>query len=522
MSNRDRITSFTLATAGMALLLPQVRSAFFAGGYRWLYVLALSFCVSAASTPVVREVARKIGALDKPDGAAGRKIHDRPTALLGGIAVWMGVVGALVANGVWPAGLAPILGTATLLMVFSAADDVKPIRSSIKFTMFLICAGLAVAAGAHASIFPPTPLGTAANTVLSFIWIVGIFNALNFLDGMDGLAAGISVVIAVLMGAVAFETMQPAIGWATAAIAGACLGFLPFNFRPGKRATIFLGDAGSNFLGFMLASLALLGFWADADPLVAISNPILIFSVLIYDMTYITLDRIASGKVRSFYQWIDYAGQDHLHHRIAAVLDGRAKAVMFILMMNATLGIAALGLRAVERRTAILLLVQALIMLSLITMLERRGKGLISRFLRRAPSISTDPKRPPVLVVDFDGTIAEWAPSGYPDIGNPIDGAQRFLHLLKSEGWRIIINSCRNGDDQEAAMAKWLQAHEIPYDEINHNSSYPWAEGKPVGDVYLDDRGVRFEGQWDTAYQKVQELLHLEGHNLIADQDEGP
>ena len=500
--------------------MPQIRGTFFAGGYRWLYVLAISFSVSAASTPVVREVARKFGVLDKPDLAEGRKIHDRPTALLGGVAVWLGVVGALAANGVWPAGLAPVLGTATLLMLFSAADDVKPIRSSVKFTTFLICAGLAVIAGAHANIFPPTPLGTAANTALSFIWIVGIFNALNFLDGMDGLAAGTSVVIAVLMGAVAFETLQPAIGWATAAIAGACLGFLPYNFRPGGRATIFLGDAGSNFLGFMLASLALLGFWADADPLVAISNPILIFSVLIYDMTYITLNRIASGKVRSFYQWIDYAGQDHLHHRIAAVLDDRAKAVVFILMMNAAFGIAALGLRSEDRRTAFFLLGQALLVLTLITMLERRGKGLISRFLGRAPIISTDPKRPPVLVVDFDGTIAQWAASGYPNIGKPIEGSHRFLRLLKSEGWKIIINSCRNGAEHEAAMAKWLQSNEIPYDEINHNSSYPWAEGKPVGDVYLDDRGVRFEGRWDTAYQRVQELLHLEGLNVIADQDE--
>ena len=520
MSNRDRITSFVLATVGMTLLLPQVRAVFFGGGYRWLYVLAISFSVSAASTPVVREVARKFGVLDKPDVAEGRKIHDRPTPLLGGVAVWLGVVAALSANGVWPAGLAPVLATGTLLMLFSAADDLKPIRSSVKLTMFLICAGLAVAAGARASIFPQTPLGTAANVALSFIWIVGIFNALNFLDGMDGLAAGTSIVIALLMGAVAFETLQPAIGWATAAIAGACLGFLPYNFRPGRRATIFLGDAGSNFLGFMLASLALLGFWADADPLVAISNPILIFSVLIYDMTYITLDRIASGKVRSFYQWIDYAGQDHLHHRIAAVLDDRAKAVVFILMMNATLGIAALGLRSADRRTALLLLGQALLVLTLITMLERRGKGLISRFLRRAPMISTDPKRPPVLVVDFDGTIAQWAPSGYPDIGKPLEGSRRFLRLLKSEGWKIIINSCRHGAEHEAAMAKWLQSNEIPYDEINRNSSYPWAKGKPVGDVYLDDRGVRFEGRWDTAYQRVQELLHLEGLNVIADQDE--
>ena len=520
MSNRDRVLVFLLASAGIALLLPPVRDAFFVSGNRWAYVLALSFCVSAASTPVVRRMAGGLGALDSPDGTEGRKIHDRPTALLGGVAVWLGVVGALIANGVWPTGLAPVLATATLLMLFSAADDLRPIRSSVKFPVFLMCAGLAVYAGAQASVMPPTAWGTTINIALSFIWIVGIFNALNFLDGMDGLAAGISTVIAVLMGIVAFETEQPAIAWATAAIAGACLGFLPYNFRPGRRATIFLGDAGSNFLGFMLASLALLGFWATADPLVAISNPILIFSVLIYDMTYITLDRVASGKVKSFYEWIDYAGQDHLHHRIAAVLGDRMKAVLFILMMNAALGIAALGLRVAEPQFAILLLAQALLVLSLITMLERRGKGLISGFLRHKPKISTDPKRPPVLVVDFDGTIAQWAPSGYPDIGKPIEGATRFLQLLNTEGWKIIINSCRSGGEHEAAMANWLETNDIPFDEINHNSDYPWADGKPVGDVYLDDRGVRFEGQWDAAYQKVQELLHLEGHNLIAEPDD--
>ena len=356
MSGRERAFSLALTAAAIALSLSPVRAAFFAAGNRWVYVLSLSFCVSGAITPVVRGLAFRLGAVDKPDGSVGRKIHNRPTALLGGVAVWLGVVCALLANGVWPAGLGAVLATGTLLMFFSAVDDRRPIAASVKLITFLVCAGLAVAAGAQASIFPPTPLGTAANLGLSFVWIVGILNALNFLDGMDGLATGLSIIIAVLMGAVAFETSQPAIGWATAAIAGACLGFLPYNLRPGARATIFLGDAGSNFLGFVLASLALLGFWADADPLVAISNPILIFSVLIYDMTYITIDRVAAGKVRSFHEWIDYVGQDHLHHRVAAVLGGRGKAVAFILLMNATLGLAALGVRGAEPLTAVLLL----------------------------------------------------------------------------------------------------------------------------------------------------------------------
>ena len=287
MSNRERAVSFALAAAAIALLLPPVRIAFFAAGNRWVYVLSLSFCLAGATTPVIRSIAHRVGAVDKPDGAEGRKIHNRPTALLGGVAVWVGVVGALSANGVWPAGLAPVLATATVLLVFSAIDDIRPIPTSAKLTAFLVCAGLAVAAGAQATIFPPTAIGTTANLLLSFVWIVGVANALNFLDGMDGLAAGLAIVIAVFMGIVAFETAQPSIGWATAAIVGACLGFIPYNFRPGKRAVIFLGDAGSNFLGFVLASLALLGFWADADPLVAISNPLLIFSVLMGSDVYV-------------------------------------------------------------------------------------------------------------------------------------------------------------------------------------------------------------------------------------------
>ncbi len=515
MSSGERVWGLLLAVAATVLFLPPTRDAFFAAGNRWIYVLALSFCVTGAATPVVRSLAARLGALDRPDGAEGRKIHARPTALLGGVGVWLGVVAALAANGVWPTGLAPVLATGSLVLLFSAADDVRPIGTGTKLAAFLVCAGLAVAAGAQASIFPRTPLGTAANLALGFVWIVGIFNALNFLDGMDGLATGLSIVIAVLMGIVAFETAQPAIGWATAAIAGACLGFLPYNFRPGGRASIFLGDAGSNFLGFMLASLALLGFWADGDPLVAISNPLLIFSVLIYDMTYITVDRIASGKVRSFYEWIDYTGQDHLHHRVAAVLGGRAKAVVFILMLNAALGLAALALRVATPVTATFLLVQALLILSLVTMLERRGKGLISGLLRPGPQIVRSPDRAPILVVDFDGTIAHWGSTGYPDIGEPIEGAHRFLRLLKGEGWKIIINSCRSGDDHEARMTRWLEENNIPFDEINRNSDYPWATGKPVGDVYLDDRGVRFEGRWDGAYQKVQELLHLAGPNRM-------
>lgn len=374
MPRPSRLGLLLLLLSALALLVAPVRQLFFAAGYRWMYVLLLSLALTVSLTPVMRWLAPRIGALDQPGGA--RKIHERPTPLLGGVAVWVGVVGALAANGVWPRGLLPVLATASVLLAFSAIDDVRPLSSWLKFSVFVATSGAAVAAGARATVFPEGPVGTGLNVAVSFLWILGIFNALNFLDGMDGLAAGLAAIIAVFTGWVAFETGQAALGWVSAAVVGSCLGFLPYNFRPGGQATIFLGDAGSNFLGFLLGSMALLGYWADADPLVAISNPLLVFSVLIYDMTYITAARVATGQVRNFFQWIDHVGQDHLHHRLLAVLGSRTKTVLFILLMNACLGLAALALRAREPGDALVLLVQALLFLVLITILERRGKHL--------------------------------------------------------------------------------------------------------------------------------------------------
>ena len=125
--------------------------------------------------------------------------------------------------------------------------------------------------------------------------------------------------------------------------------------------------------------------------------------------------------------------------------------------------------------------------------------------------------RQPVLVVDFDGTIAAWARDGYPAIGEPLEGAAYFLRMLQTEGWKIIVYSCRHGPELEAKMARWLEEHEIPFDEINTNSDYPWAAGKPVGDIYLDDRGMRFGGDWQEAYRQVQEFLHTRGRHRLAE-----
>jgi UDP-GlcNAc:undecaprenyl-phosphate GlcNAc-1-phosphate transferase len=197
---------------------------------------------------------------------------------------------------------------------------------------------------------------------------------MNFFDGMDGLAAGLGAVIAFFLGVVAFQTAQPFIGWIAVAMMGSCIGFLPYNFKIKGKATIFLGDAGSTVIGFILACVAVYGDWAEGNPVVALISPLLIFWLLIFDMVHITFDRILTGKVLSFRQWIDYVGKDHLHHRLANVLGGEKKSVLFIYLLSLCLGLSAVALRNARVVDAILLILQAAIMVVLITFLERRGR----------------------------------------------------------------------------------------------------------------------------------------------------
>ncbi len=197
--------------------------------------------------------------------------------------------------------------------------------------------------------------------------------ALTFIDGMDGLATGLAAIAALFLGAIAYQSQQVFLGWVSAALLGSTLGFLPYNFRPGKPASIFLGDAGSNFLGFILAVLAVMGEWAE-DNLVDLVAPLLIFGVFIYDMLYITVDRVTSGKVRSLREWIEYVGRDHLHHRLEQVLGRRDYVVVFIYSLSLALSAGATVLMMASPSAALLLIGQAIVILAMVTILERWGR----------------------------------------------------------------------------------------------------------------------------------------------------
>ena len=357
---------WALTIAGL-VLLPPVTGWFHDVGHRWLFIFLLSMSLSAGTMPLCHWAALRLGIIDRPDD---RKRHARPTPKLGGVAIYAAMVGALAANSILLRGMEAIVIASTMMLAVGLLDDWRGVPAAWRLLIQLTAVGVVVTAGQQLTLFPQTLLGQTANIALTALWIVGITNAFNFFDGLDGLAGGLTIIIAGFMGLIAFQTRQPLLGWMTVALVGASLGFLLYNWRWRRPAMIFLGDGGASFIGFLLACLAVAGDWSTRDPLVSISNPLLIFGVLIFDMVHITVARLVTGRVRTFREWIDYVGTDHLHHRLLRLFGRPAMAVWFILLLNLALGLSAIEVRDATLTEALLLIVQAVIILILVTLLE--------------------------------------------------------------------------------------------------------------------------------------------------------
>ena len=382
---------FPILSVGCILLVLQTRLLFFQAGLRWLYMLLLSLSISFCVTPVFSRIAQKFDLMDRPNA---RKIHMEPTPLLGGAAVFIAFLISILLNHIFSRELTVILIAAAGLFGVGVADDFREIPASVKLGVQLACTVVVMISGVILRVIPESLGGLALviNITLTVLWIIGITNAMNFFDGMDGLATGLAAIISLFLGIIAFQTQQPFLGWVSVALLGSCLGFLPYNFRLKGNAAIFLGDSGSTVLGFILACVAVYGEWAEKDPVVALVSPLLIFWVLIFDMVHITVDRVLRGKVKNFHDWIDYVGRDHLHHRLANVLGGNKKSVLFIYLLAFCLGVSAVVLRNARSIDALLLLLQACMVVTLVTVLERRGRQVSSR--RREDESGTDSSQP--------------------------------------------------------------------------------------------------------------------------------
>jgi UDP-GlcNAc:undecaprenyl-phosphate GlcNAc-1-phosphate transferase len=363
--NKFRISQALILAFIVILILPEVKESFKAWGITWTYIALLSSCITYTLIPAVAEIATRLGAVDQP---GGRHAHTVTTPLMGGAAIFLGFALVMVfARDIlfFSLELKAVAFAASLIFISEALDDIWGLSASIRLAIQFLAVAILIKYGVILSFLPQTWWGDAGEILITTLWVIGITNAVNFLDGMDGLASGSSAINAAFFALVALQTGQPFMMLLSIALMGGCLGFLPYNFRRLKPASIFLGDSGSNFLGFTLAGIGILGEWGTNN-LVGLAVPILILSVPIFDTTLTTVVRIKTGKVRSFGEWIKFAGRDHFHHRLSDLGLGNKTAVWIIYLISVWLGLEALVTKNARGIDAVFSLLQVFIVFVLI------------------------------------------------------------------------------------------------------------------------------------------------------------
>jgi UDP-GlcNAc:undecaprenyl-phosphate/decaprenyl-phosphate GlcNAc-1-phosphate transferase len=277
--------------------------------------------ITAALTPVVGRVARRLGAVDEP---RERGLSNRLTPLLGGVAIFAGVVAAALAFVPIDATYRAILGGAAVITVVGALDDVLDLNPALKLAGQIGAVALPVSAGVVVSNFTlpfvhRVELGDLA-TPLTIAGLVLVINVVNFSDGVDGLAAGVCAIAASSFAVIAFDLGKGSAAVLAAVIAGAALGFLVHNFHP---ASVFMGDCGSNLLGFLLGCVVVEGS-LKTNALIALIGPLVVLAVPFLDTGFVVAKRL------KYRQPVYKADRWHFHHRMANIGFSQRRTVLYL------------------------------------------------------------------------------------------------------------------------------------------------------------------------------------------------
>ncbi len=341
---------------------------------RWLYIILLSALITYFLTPIVIKLANRFKWLDYPDE---RKIHTIATPRVGGIAIFVSIVLTLLRNLQFSKEIVGVLLASSIIFCISLIDDIKGVPAIIRLVTQIIATGIIIYFGYQITVVPRNWLfENVFEILITIIWFVGIVNAINFMDGIDGLVTSYTIFSSLTFLVITILTGQKFLIYIISSLLGSCLGFLPYNWH---KAKIFLGDCGATILGFLLATISVVGWWGEKNPVVSLSTPILILSVPIYDMVYITISRIKNKTVKNFKQWIEYVGKDHLHHRLVSLNFNIPSVVGIIVLISLCLDISVLVLRYTPAGSmgSILLLLQAMIVFVVISIIMVTGKQKI-------------------------------------------------------------------------------------------------------------------------------------------------
>lgn len=322
-------------------------------------VLIWGMVLSLLLTPLCRRLALRLKVLDVPNV---RKVHKEPKPLLGGLGIFISF--NLLLFGLWLLGYIPREQTARVasiaaggmvIMIVGLIDDVRPIRPRIKLLMQVavsVAAAMIIILGDVTLSVYIKDFSKVLALLVTVVWVVGITNSFNLLDNMDGLSAGVGVIASVAFAVIATMQYEPLVAILSLAIGGSCLGFLKYNLPPSK---IFMGDAGSMFVGFILASISVLGVYTRITdvPRLAIMTPILVLAVPIFDTASVIWIRWRRR------QPIFGADKNHFSHRLVSFGMSQSKAVLFIYLVAGLMGLLAILVSTLKARQAVFLFLYA-------------------------------------------------------------------------------------------------------------------------------------------------------------------
>jgi UDP-GlcNAc:undecaprenyl-phosphate GlcNAc-1-phosphate transferase len=309
----------------------------------FLATFLIALILTILLTPMVRSFAPEIGAVDKP---AARKVHTHSTPRTGGIAIFFGfsvavlfglLIGAEHGIKINPHPVLGILLGGSIVLLVGLLDDMRRLKPLTKLFWQVVAASVTIYFGVEIS-FITNPINGVLPLLgfiaipLTLVWLVGMTNAVNLIDGLDGLASGVTLIAAGTLFLVALRTHQPGAALLMLAVAGAALGFLRYNFFP---ASIFLGDSGSYFLGFILAGSAIIGVF-KTTLVVALFLPLVVLAVPIFDTSFAIFRRLRSH--RSLFS----ADDKHIHHLLLRAGLSQREAVLSIYIACFLLGVLAL------------------------------------------------------------------------------------------------------------------------------------------------------------------------------------
>ena len=314
-------------------------------GVRILQVLLIGIAVAALTTPLSIKLANKFGIIDRPRD--DRRMHDRPIPRFGGMGIFLGVMAAMIIPASMNTNIRTAMLGGLLMYALGVLDDIRNLKPGTKFIGQTLIATLMYLMGIRISfvssyIFASSAalqakmlLSSGVSFLITVLWIVGVTNAVNLMDGLDGLAAGSTAIMALSLAYVAYIHglrlgMMP-VCVAMIAVAAGCIGFLPYNFYPAKT---FMGDGGALFLGYMIAVLSVISPLKRATMVGAIV-PMLALAVPLFDTVFAMIRRIAKRES------IMKADKGHLHHHLMAAGFGQRRSVLIMYGIVGIMGIVA-------------------------------------------------------------------------------------------------------------------------------------------------------------------------------------